>query len=233
MSPENEKSRPGTRATGKSKASGSPSLRQAVDRRAAGIAEAEQPRALVERLAGRVVERRAEHVEPGVILDVEEERVAAACEQAEEGRLDRVGLEKERRDVAVQVIDRRQREPQRPRQRLRRGEPDEERPDQPGPARDRDALDVRQLGARLAERLAEDRRHELEVPARRDLGDDAAVAGVQVGLRRDDVGADLAVVGDESRGGLVTRRLEPEDQALAGSRTGSFHMISASSRLSV
>ncbi len=78
---------------------------------------------------------------------------------------------------------------------------------------------------RLAERLADDRRDELEVPARRDLRDDASVAGVEVGLRGDDVRADLAVVGDQRRGGLVTRRLEPEDQALAGSRTGSFHMI--------
>ena len=83
------------------------------------------------------------------------------------------------------------------------------------------------------ERLAQDRRDELEVPPRRDLRDDAAVLRVQLGLGGDDVGEDLAVVRDERRGGLVAGRLEPEDQALAGSRTGSRHMISASSRLSV
>ena len=59
-------------------------LRQAVDLGSTGIAEAEQPGALVERLAGRVVERRAQNLETGVILDVEQERVAAAREQAEE-----------------------------------------------------------------------------------------------------------------------------------------------------
>ena len=61
-------------------------LRKAVDRGPARVAEPEQARALVERFAGRVVERRAEDVEPGVVLHVEQERVAAAREQAEEGR---------------------------------------------------------------------------------------------------------------------------------------------------
>ena len=37
-----------------------------------------------------------------------------------------------------------------------------------------------------------DRDDELEVPPRRDLGDDAAEARVQLGLRGDDVGEDLA-----------------------------------------
>ena len=74
---------------------------------------------------------------------------------------------------------------------------------------------------------------ELEMPARRDLRDDASVAGVEVGLRGDNIRPDLAVVRDQRRCSLVTRRLDPQDQALAGSRTGSFHMMSASSRLSV
>ena len=144
-----------------------------------------------------------------------------------------VGLQEEGRDVAVEMVDRSERQTQRPRERLRRREPDEERADQPGPARDRDALEVGQLGSRLAERLADHGRDELEVPPRRDLGHDPSVARMEVGLRGDDVRADLSVVRDQRRRGLVTRRLEPEDQALAGSRTGSFHMIRASSRLSV
>ena len=44
----------------------------------------------------------------------------------------------------------------------------------------------------------------------------------------DDARANLPVLCDERRGGLVAGRLQPEDQA-----TGSFHMMSASSRLSV
>ena len=61
MSPENEKSRPGDARDRERERLGIAVAREPVDLRAAGIAEAEQARALVERLAGRVVERRAEH----------------------------------------------------------------------------------------------------------------------------------------------------------------------------
>src|SRR3712207_7239453 len=44
-------------------------------------------------------------------LDAREQRVAARGEQAQERRLDRVGLEEVGRDVALQVVDGRQREP--------------------------------------------------------------------------------------------------------------------------
>ena len=44
---------------------------------------------------------------------------------------------------------------------------------------------------------------------------------------------DLARFGDDRRGGLVAGRLDPENQERAGSCTGSFHMMRASSRLSV
>ena len=82
---------------------------------------------------------------------------------------------------------------------------------------------------RLRECLADYRRDQLEMAARRDLGHDAAVGRVQLRLRGDDAGADLALVGDERGRSLVAARLEPENQLA----TGSFHMISASSRLSV
>ena len=175
-----------------------------------------------------------------VILDVEQQRVAAAREQAEKRRLDRVGLEVERGDVAVQMVDRRERQAARPGERLRRRDPDEQRADETRALRDRDGVDVVERRARLAERLAHDRGDELEVAPRRDLGDDAAVARVQVGLRGDDVRADLARLGHERRRGLVAGRLDPEDHAASAcsasafwSGTGSRHMISASSRLSV
>ena len=129
----------------------------------------------------------------GVVLDVEQQGVAAAREQAQERRLDRVGPEEERRDVAVQVVDGRERQAARPGQRLRGRDADEQCADEPGALRDRDRVDVVERRSRLAERLAHDRDDELEMPPRRDLGDDAAVAGVQVGLRGDDVRADLAL----------------------------------------
>jgi hypothetical protein len=131
------------------------------------------------------------------------------------------------------MVDRDQRQPERPGQRLRRGEAHEQRADQPRALGDCDPLDVLELRARLVERLPDDRGHELQVPARCDLGHDAAVLRVEVSLRGDDVREDRTVPADERGRGLVAGGLEAEDQALAGSRTGSRHMISASSRLSV
>src|SRR2546421_12332538 len=52
-------------------------LRKPVDLGAAGVTEAEQPGALVERLARRVVERRAEDTEGAMLGNVGEERVPA------------------------------------------------------------------------------------------------------------------------------------------------------------
>src|SRR5439155_14582015 len=60
-----------------------------VELRAAGIAQAEQPRAFVKGFSRRVVERRADHVLRAVVGDVEQKRMTAAGEQAEERRLDR------------------------------------------------------------------------------------------------------------------------------------------------
>ena len=133
----------------------------------------------------------------------------------------------------MQVVDRRERQPPRPGERLRRGDADEQRADQAGPRGDGDELDVLERRVREPERLAQHGRDQLEVPARGDLGHDPAEARVQLGLGGDDAGRELAVARDERRGGLVAGGLDPEDQAPPGAGTGSFHMIRASSRLSV
>ena len=91
MTPEKEKSRPGTRATGNRNASGSPCAGERVDLGPARVGQAEQPGTLVERLAGGVVERRAESLEGAALAHREEKRVPAAREEADEGRLDGVG----------------------------------------------------------------------------------------------------------------------------------------------
>ena len=72
-----------SRATGNENASGSPVAREPVDRRAARVAEPEQPRALVERLAGGVVERRAEHA---VAARGRARRAAACARRSRAGR---------------------------------------------------------------------------------------------------------------------------------------------------
>jgi hypothetical protein len=167
-----------------------------------------------------------------VLADGEEQRVAAAREQAQERRVERVRLHVQGCDVPVQVVDRDEGQPLRPRDRLRGREADEERADEPGALRHGDALDVREARPRLGQRLAHDRRDELEVAPRRDLRHDAAVALVQQRLRRDH-GREHAPALVEERGrGLVARRLEAEDHETF-SGADSRHMISASSRLSV
>src|SRR5262249_58760330 len=113
---------------------------------AAWIAEAEQPRPVVEGFAGGVVDGGPEDAGlAAVALHVEEERVAAARKQTEEGRLERPGLQVERRDMAGQVIDRRERQSPRPGNRLRGGEADEQRADQARSPGHRDDLDVVEL----------------------------------------------------------------------------------------
>src|SRR4029079_8084645 len=75
--------------------------RQQVDLAPARVAEPEQARALVERLACGVVQRRPEQLLLGVRADVEQHRVTATRQQAEERRLDRLRLEIERGDTGV------------------------------------------------------------------------------------------------------------------------------------
>ena len=63
-----------------------------------------------------------------------------AREEADEGRLDGRLPEVQRRDMALQVVDRHERDPARPRDRLGGREPDEQRADQPRSARDPDPV---------------------------------------------------------------------------------------------
>ena len=91
LTPENERSRPGTRATGKRNASGSPWRASASISAPPGIRKPEESGTLVERLTGGVVERRAEQLERATPPHRQQERVTAAREQADEGRLDGVG----------------------------------------------------------------------------------------------------------------------------------------------
>ena len=186
--------------------------RETVDLRPARVAEPEQPGALVERLAGGVVERRAEHVVSRPVTHRQDQRVAAAREQAREGRLERVGCEIERGDVAPEMVDRDERDAARPCEGLCGREPDEQRADEARALRDADAPDVAELRRRVLECRADHRRDELEVPPRCDLRDDPAVPRVEVGLRRDDRRQHDAAVVDDGGGRLVAGRFDAEDE---------------------
>src|SRR5262249_58859930 len=106
-----------------------------------------------------------------------------------------------------------------PGERLRRAQPDEQRPGQSRPTRDSHLLYSVEAFPGLGERLVDRRDDELEMPAGRDLRHDAAKAGMQVGLGRDDVREDAAVLGYERGRGLVTGRLQAENQDTTRSPT--------------
>ena len=133
----------------------------------------------------------------------------------------------------MQMVDRDERQPPRPGQGLCGRDPDEQGADEARSLGDGDPVDVVERGSRVFERAPHGGEQKLEMVARGDLRDDAAVPRVQLGLRRDDVREQPAVVGDERGRGLVAGGLQAQDHAEARSRTGSFHMIRASSRLSV
>ena len=211
--------------------------RQPVELCAAGVAEPEQPCALVEGLPGRVVERPAQDLEARTVGDGEDERVTAAREKARERRLERVRLEVERRDVRAEVVDGDEVETSRPGDRLGGGETDEQRADQPGALRHRDPGDVVEPRLTIVESRSEHGADELQVPSRGDLRHHAAVAGVELRLRGDDRREHDTLTGHHRRGRLVAGRLEAQDQlghaTPSCSSPASRHMMRASSRLSV
>ena len=109
--------------------------------------------------------------------------MAAAREQARERRLEWVGRQVERRDVALEVVDRDERQVARPRDRLGGRDADEQRADEARALRDADAVDVVEPSPASSSASRDHRRDQLEVAPRRDLGHHAAVPRVKVRLR--------------------------------------------------
>ena len=143
----------------------------------------------------------------------------------------RRGLAQEvRGDVALEVVDGRQRQPARGGDRLRGRDADEQRADEARPLRDRDEVDVGERRAGAAQRVVDGGVGELEVVARGDLRHDAAV-GVVDALRGDDVRAHLAVARDDRRAGVVAAGLQREDElgrAHTGAGLGTSSYVPAS-----
>ena len=163
LSPENEKSkrcrsrsRRAVSPRGKSIATRSPVARRPVDVRAAGERQPEQPGDLVERLPGRVVDGRAQR------LDAARSRRRPAAgeecpprdQQRQAGLGQRPVLELVDGDVGGEVVDAVQRLAEPERQRLGRGDADQQRAGQAGAAGDRDRVDVVRAGCRRSRRPA-------------------------------------------------------------------------------
>src|SRR2546428_11188149 len=234
-------------------------LRGARHRGPAGEAETEEARDLVEGLARGVVDRAAGRTEAPVAFHEHGVAVGAGQDEHDRGYLRfgrgvRGGLaprdlvEPVRVDVALEVVHADEGQARGEREAPGVVRADEKAPDEPGPDRRGDRVDLLEAAAGVAEGLLGERVDRAQVLARGHLGDDAA--GVLVNeLRGHDVRTDATPVLDDRDAGLVTRGLDREDphsyssrsravRSLATrsrterSRSRSVHMMSASSLLS-
>ena len=114
-----------------------------VDRRAARERQPEQPGHLVERLAGRVVDGRAERGDaPGQVVDEQQRRVPAGDQQRDRRLGQRAVLQGVHGDVRGEVVDAVHRLLGGQRVPLGGGHADQQRAGQPGPGGHRDRVDV-------------------------------------------------------------------------------------------
>ena len=120
---------------------------EALDRRAAGIAEAEDLGGLVEGFAQRIVDRRGEAAVAADAFDLQQLAMPARDEQQQVGIGERGVGQPRRQRVAFQVIDRDQRLAAGHRQRLAGHQTDHHPADQPRPGGGGDAVNVPQLHA--------------------------------------------------------------------------------------
>ena len=219
LRPENEKSkrcrsrsRREVSPRGKSMATLLPDARLAVDVRATGERQPEQPGHLVERLPRRVVDGRAQRRHAGGhVLDPQQAGVAAADQHRQHRLRQRTVLELVDGDVRGEVVDAVERLAEPDRERLGGRDTDEQRAGQAGSAGDGDRVDVvRRDAGRLAGPL-DGRDHRLEVRPAGDLGHDAAEPGVLVDAARDRVGQQR-VAADDPDAGLVAGGLDAEDE---------------------
>ena len=96
-------------------------------------------------------------------------------------------------------------------QRLRRHQPHQQRPGQPGPIRHRHRVEIGERDARLRQRLVDHRQNPLDMRPRGDLRHHAAEPLVQPILRRDDRRQHFKLIGDHRRRGFVAGRFDGEN----------------------
>ena len=135
-------------------------------------------------------------------------------------------VQEERLDVTGEVVHGHERHAERQRDRLGRGDADEQRADEPGALRDRHGAEVAPRRARFVERALEHAADVANVLTRRELRHDAAPLAMDRDLRRDHARADrprlrrIAGLLDDGGRRLVTRALDAEDHASVGATPG-------------
>ena len=188
---------------------------ETIDDGAAGIAEPEQLRCLVERFAGGVVSRRAENAIATEAFDDDELGVSARHEQRDVrhqlARGDAIVTEHGGEDVAFHVVHADERQAGRDRESARALHSDQQCADEAGAFRHRERVElVEALEAGIGERTANDGHHGAEVMPARELGHDTAELRMHFDLRAHHARAHDVVVDDRGCG-LVTRALDRED----------------------
>ena len=181
------------------------------------------------------------------LADVDEHRVSARDHERDVGRVRLPVREEVGPDVPFQMVHPDQGRPGREGDGLRGRHPHEQGTDQPRTDGDGNAVEAPEPDTGLVERAFEQRIQRLDVRSSGDLGDDAAVALVEMLLPGDQVRADLGAVFHDRDRRLVARCLDAEgDHAgrtpsgrlssmsssrrrYASVRTSSVHMMSASS----
>ena len=184
----------------------------------AGIVEAEQLCRLVEGLAKRIVQGGAEARVLADLLDDEKLRVTARDEQQEIGKSQAMGEARCER-VRFEMVHGDEGQPARKRDRLARGNADDQPADQPRPSGCGDAVDAVEAETGFGQRLGDQDIEQLDMGARRDLRHDAAERGVQRKLRAHHIGEDDALAAcltpHQGGGGLVAARLDAEHDEVA------------------
>src|SRR5690625_2960654 len=175
-----------------------------VDVRTARVRQTDEPCDLVVRLTRRVVHRLAEHAYVGRdVVDEQQRRVPAAHQQGNARRRQSAVFELVDRDVPDEMVHAVQRLVVREREGLRRGDPDQQRARQAGPAGDRDRVDLVDRDTRISLRLLQHRNHGLQMRSARDLRDDTAEARVLVNAARNGIRQQLRTA-DDADARLVT-----------------------------
>ncbi len=183
------------------------------DHRTARIPQAKRLRHLVEGLAHRIVDRRAEDLVIAPIAHVDEHGVAARHKRDHGGRRERIVADLVRVQMTFfEVVHADERNIARPRRALRKRHAHHERTEKPGSVRDRDGVEIvptkmayAEPARRHVEALVAHAADGLDVLAACDLGNHAAETRVEIDLRCHDIGEKSARSVDDGRRRLVAR----------------------------
>jgi hypothetical protein len=209
--------------------------RAGLQRRAAWIGQAEQFRGFIKRLAGGVVQGRAEPAVPADTLDQDALRVPAREQQEQigEGGLRMLKARQPRREgVGFEVVDREVRFVHSQSRPFGKAGADQQAADQPGARGRSDRAQIIVPEPGLAQAGGRQAGQGGKMRARGDFRHHAAECRVLRDLAQQNLGEDRAVGCEDRAGRLVAGTLDPEDRpaGAGGRRCGCFSFHAARSR---